>query len=373
MLEGMGAAGPSAGRWLAERRHLNASRRALALAALALYPDAPRVEGTPLLSGPGWVPEAPVDLGALALCWSDPPAPAVTGRERPPAYSESLAALDRPRLLENRPSYRLLEVDWAAPRLTFGPGRYFDVIDLCEAVAHELAARDLAGGCSLTPPHLPLRARIGDPFDLARRPVLPAMAALTLRRDRAADSATFVLHSRDASRVSSGGGLLQVLPVGMFQPSGDSPEDAANDFDLWRGMVRELSEELLDVPEHRSRPGAPIDYGAWPFHRELQAARARGAVRVWCLGLGIDPLTLAADLLFAVVIDAGVYDALIGPAATSNEEGAIVRSLDGGAGGGPGIPFARETIDEITSNRPMQPAGAALLRLAWRHRETLLG
>jgi hypothetical protein len=348
-------------RWRTVRRYLNAHRPELARTALALYPDAPRVEGTALLTHPGWMPPEPVDVAGVALTWTpEPPAPALTGSR--PSYADAVAALDRPRLFENRPTYRLLDVRWSStpPCLAFGPGRYFDVIDVCEAAAHELADVYLAG--ALAPERLPLRARIGDPLDLGRRPVLPAISALTLRRDPASGTASFVLHWRDPSRVASGGGMYQVMPVGMFQPAGEWPEDLTNDLDLWRSVARELSEEFLGAPEHRSAPGAPLDYGSWPFFRALEEGRGRGALRAWCLGVGVDPLTLATDVLMAVVMDAGDFDALIGPLAAANEEGRIVGM----------VPFDRPDVEEVTGSRPIQPAGAAVLRLAWRHRERLL-
>jgi hypothetical protein len=348
-------------RWRAVRRYLNAHRPELARAALALYPGIPRVEGTALLTDPSWMPPEPVDVAAVALTWTpDPPPPAVTGALS--AYADAVAALERPGLFEDRSTYRLLAARWSStpPVLAFGPGRYFDVIDVCEAAAHEFAAAHLAGRPAVDA--LPLRARIGDPLDLGRRPVLPAISALTLRRDPARGAASFVLHWRDPARVASGGGMYQVMPVGMFQPAGESPEDLANDLDLWRSVVRELSEEFLGAPEHRSAPGVPIDYQAWPFFRALEGGRARGAVRPWCLGIGVDPLTLAADILMAVVIDADVFDALIGPLAAANDEGRIADA----------VPFEGRSVEEATGSRPIQPAGAAVLRLAWRHRERIL-
>ena len=35
-----------------------------------------------------------------------------------------------------------------------------------------------------------------------------------------------------------------------------------------------------------------------------------GQIRVWCLGLGVDPLTYATDLLTVAVIDSDVFDEL---------------------------------------------------------------
>jgi hypothetical protein len=34
--------------------------------------------------------------------------------------------------------------------------------------------------------------------------------------------------------------------------------------------------------------------------------------------------------------------------------------------------IVQHSIDHVAGTQPMQPAGAALLRLAWRHREALL-
>ena len=40
-------------------------------------------------------------------------------------------------------------------------------------------------------------------------------------------------------------GLSHVVPAGVFQPSGIAPWNIAGDFDLWRNVLREFSEELL--------------------------------------------------------------------------------------------------------------------------------
>ena len=46
----------------------------------------------------------------------------------------------------------------------------------------------------------------------------------------------------------------------------------------------------------------PIDYEAWPFAARMAAARERGQVRAWCVGLGVDPLSDA----FTVEVLAGL-------------------------------------------------------------------
>jgi hypothetical protein len=368
--------------WRETRRFLNANRLLLTTTATELYPDVPRIEGTLLLSQPAWLPAAPLELGDVQLRWDAEAALAATsGREpeservrpfeadgrRYDTYAAAVAALDRPRLFENRRSYRLVGVDLATGRrLTFGDGRYFDVMNVAEAAAHEYAAQVRAGskpGWN----DLPLRSRLGGPFDLGRRPLMVAMSALTLRQDPTTGDARFVLHWRDPQRVATGGGLYQVIPVGVFQPTGEADADRANDFDLWRGLVREYSEEFLGAAERTGDTGGVLDYDAWPFYLAMCRARAEGQLRVRCFGIGIDPLTLVADILIAAVFDAAAFDQLLTGAVSTNEEGRVVTADDGR-----GVSFSSPAIEEFLHDKPMQPAGSAVLALAWKHRDQLL-
>jgi hypothetical protein len=368
-----------------------------------------------------------------------------------------MGALAPPRVFEDRPSYRLLAVapgpsGAALPagasgpsgasvragasgpsrgaaaagaagaragdgvRLAFGPGTYFGVVDVSEAVAHELAAatrtsiaapsatrspvaspsatrspvaspsatRSPIADPSGAPPtregvpvaapalaDLPRRSAIGDPLDLGRRVVVPAITALTLRRT-ADGRARFLLHGRDAAKVAHGGGLTQVAPVGVFQAAGSDPASQRLDLDLWRCLTREYSEELLGAPEHRG-DGGPLDHEGWPFARALAAARRTGTVRAHWLGLGVDPLSLVADLLVAVVVDAPAFDELFAGLVATNDEGDLVAG-DGTADGPSvtGFPFTAATVERLLVDEPMQAAGAAVLDLAWRHRASLL-
>ena len=378
----------------------------MALAALAagLYPDLPRVAGTDLLCWPGWLPPAPLDLADVALDWvSAPPLPAAdatgsavahvlprsgTGQAYP-TYAAAIGALDRPALFENRVCYRLLDADLRSPAtagragLRFGPARYFDAVNLGAAVAHELAARVFPGRSTFPGPgafpdpraaaepptlaDLPLRASVADPCALQRRSAITAVTTLTLRR--APDgTASFLLHWRDPARVNHAGGLYQVMPAGIFQPVSAAPAAWRHDFSLWRCMTREFSEELLGGSEEYPTRGGRLDYGNWAFHRELAAAREAGTLRVCCLGLGVDPLTLATDILTVAVFEAAVFDRVFGGLVAENAEGRVV-TQDGSAA----IPFTRASVHRFTGGgEPVQTAGQALLRLAWQHREALL-
>jgi hypothetical protein len=371
------------GEWRLVRAYLQEHRHELSASAAARYPAADRAEGTPLLTTPAWLPAAPLPLDAVQLsqltpvtagpgratpdpaAWDSALAAVLPDRaDGPPyrRYSAAVADLAAPAIFEDRRTYRLAGAELAGagsagPRgsLSFEPGTFFQGYDVGAAVAHEHAAAVLG-----VLAREDLRALVGDPRDLARRPANMAISTLTLRADGA--TATFPLHWRDPAKVGHAGGLYQVVPVGIFQAAEDGPASQAQDFDLWRGMIREFAEELLGTSEDYGPAGTAVDYRAWPFARQLNGARDGGAVRPWVLGLGIDPLTLATDLLTAVVIDAPVFDELFGAMVSSNAEGRIR----------PGLAFTAETVGRLTTREPMQAAGAALLRLAWRHRAFLL-
>jgi hypothetical protein len=385
-----GAVRRSQQEWLRARAYLNQHRHELGHAAAELYPRAWQVAGTKLLARPGWLPDAPVPLEQVTLSWTAGwPARDVDGTEPESAaarplrdgagrygcYAAALGALNRPGIFEDRACYRLLEASAApgAANLGFGEGRYFEVINVGEAVAHEYAAATLAGDDPARPPRLddlPLRALVGDPADLGRRAVMTAVCTLVLRADRDA-GASMILHWRDPARVASGGGLYQVAPVGIFQPSHDAEWNQANDFSLWHCIVRELAEELLGAGEDYHSDVAPIDYDRWPLQAGLAQARRAGRLRLYWLGLGADPLTLAADLLTVAVFDPDLFDATFSGLVAANDEGRILMH-DGGAGSGGDGAFDMTNVERYAGAEPMQPAGAALLRIAWQHRDTLL-
>src|SRR5437588_856407 len=362
--------------WLRVRSYLQVHRHALAVDAAGDYPDDRRMAGTPLLAAPEWQPAGPVPLHDIELEFSHPrgtpprtPASALSAPagvelpERPDgtryrSYSDAMRDLAAPAVFENRPTYRLIEADLTKARLAFTRGRYFDGVDTGEAAAHEYAATRLGGRDE----HRPAgpRARIADPCDLSRRPANLAITTLTLRFDAAAGRTSFLLHWRDPAKVGHAGGMYQVIPVGVFQLSGEASWHEREDFSLWRCMLREFDEELRGQPEEYG--AGPVDYDSWPFARHMAAALDRGQIRVWCLGLGVDPLTYATDLLTVAVIDSRVFDELFSQEPRGNAEGSVLAARE----------LAADVIDRIGTGEPVQAAAAAVLRLAWRHRDTLI-
>ena len=396
--------GESAERWRAVRGVLTTHRYELGRVAARLYPEVPRVASADLLCREEWVPAEPLRLDDLALHWDDAGPdrdgdpgnrdgagtrryaeasggvrPVRPDGERYGSYTEAVAALDRPELFENRPCYRLLDARLTTPAgLRLGETSYFAGTDLGHAVAHELAAAWERAGDAVRMSDLPLRSLAGDPCALPRREALIAVTTLTLRRD-AAGAASFVLHWRDPAKVNHGGGLYQVMPVGLFQPVTGAAAALRHDLSLWKSMAREYSEEFLGTSEDYQTSGGLLDYDGWPFYRRLTGAMRAGRLTVHCLGLGVDPLSFATDLLAIAVFDADLFDAEFAGLVARNAEGRVITG--GGSagipftgGGSAGIPFTADTVARLTDGRePFQAAGAALLRLAWEHRKHLLG
>jgi hypothetical protein len=347
--------------WERVRAYLERERHGLAVRAFARY-GRPGVGGAPLLGRPEWLVDAPVPLRELAVEHrSGVPFHGETGHggagvlpdETPHSrYSDVLADLAPPGTLWNQPTYRLLEAELdPGPRLVVGDGWYFDGLDTGAAAAHEFAAYELGELRALS-----LRDAIGDPTDLTRRPVNLAISALTLRHDRTTGTATMPLHRRDAAKVGHAGGMIHVIPAGVFQPLGPQPWQVAGGLSPWRSMLHEYAEELAGEP-------GPDAADHDPFGARMTAARDAGLVRPYVLGLGVDPLTFATDLLVAVVVEAGTYDELFGAAVTVNAEGTVL----------PAVPFTPAEVDRYATREPTQAAGAALLRLAQNHRGALLG
>ncbi|MFI6829053.1 hypothetical protein ACIBG5_18245 [Kribbella sp. NPDC050241] len=355
--------------WFAVRRHLVEHRYRLGLDASDEFPAAHHVAGTPLLAPGTWLPTTPIPLTSITLEF-DPDATftGVTGRE-PAArvqlplrhdgthygsYADTIADLAPPAVFEDRPTYRLIAADLTGPKpfLRLGRGTYFDSINTGEASAHEFTAQRLNPNAPT-----PLRSSIGAPWNPANRPTNIAISTLTIRRDVDSGESTFYLHWRDPAKVGHAGGLYQVVPSGIFQPSAAAPWNEQDDFSLWHNLTRELAEELAAHTEDYGSATAPIPYANWPFATHLTDALQAGTARAHCVGLGVDPLTFATDLLTVLSLDSTIFDTLFPDLPTTNPEGRLLTPQ----------PFTPEVINTFTHQNPTQPAGAALLQLAWSH------
>jgi hypothetical protein len=375
--------------WVHQRQLLNRNRAALTQIALSLYPESVRVGRTGFLMRPDWKLDHPIDLADVGIELVHPPSPVVTGRHeetlrvRPlcdtgkhyESYHRAMRDLNRPRLFENRICYRLQDASFSPGRanLSLGYMRYFDMIDVGEALAHELTitALDENGKPTRKPPsilwdELPFRKFAGDPFDLASYPLMFSISTLTIRRSRARN--TFVLLRRGVENVAVAGGMLSVMPTGVFQPASITPTHDAADFNLWHNMMREYSEEFLGNPEHDG-DGDPIDYENQEPFRSLNTARREGRIKVHYLGTGLDALNFVGDALTVAVFDAETFDDIFRDMVEVNEEGTIARdgkTLEN-------YIFEGTTIERLLATEAIAPSGAACLALALRNYQVLLG
>lgn len=377
--------------WRAQRRWLNKHRSELGRLAVDLYPAEQRIPRTPLIAPPGWLPGAPTELRSIRLSLDEAQhRRALDGSERESArvrplrvadarfdhYTSAIKHLDPPKLFESRPSYRLLGGSPAAGQLHFGLAAYFDKLDISEAVGHEITAVCMDDPAFLAVPgrrlrgRLPFRELIADPFDPFQRAIVPAITTLTIRLRRYPAEPSFLLHWRDPARVATAGGMYDVVPAGEFQPSSVALWDRDNDFDLWRNIVREYSEELLGTPEHDGSRSEPIDYANWPLYQFFEHGLGDGSVTAHVLGLGLDALTLAATILTVVVLDDDAFQEAFHAVVRYNDEGEIVGVGEDVADG---VPFTAASVDRMLASEPMASPGAACLSLAWQHRQALLG
>jgi hypothetical protein len=374
--------------WLRQRQLLNRNRAALTQIALSLYPESARLGRTGFLMRPEWKLDHPIDLADVGIELVHPPSPVVTGRHeetlrvRPlsdtgkpyESYHRAMRDLNRPRLFENRICYRLQDVSLSQgrPHLSLGYMRYFDMIDVGESLSHELslAALDRGGELTKKPPSilwddLPFRRFAGDPFDLTAYPLMFSISTLTIRRSRAGN--TFILLRRGTENVAIAGGMLSVMPTGVFQPASITPTHDSADFNLWHNMMREYSEEFLGNPEHDG-DGDPIDYENQEPFRSLNAARRDGRVKVHYLGTGVDALNFVGDALTVAVFDAETFDDIFRDIVDTNEEGTVVKdgkTLEN-------YVFDDATIKDLLATEAVAPSGAACLSIAISDREALV-
>ncbi|MFD0184943.1 transcriptional regulator [Streptomyces sp. NPDC059687] len=354
---------------------------------LTARPSLERIGRSSLLWEASMRPSTPVPLSSVSLTWQQTPSPVDNllvraGRhclpkeskwQRYQRYSTAMEALARPVLFDNRPSFRLLKADWRAqsrPQLTFSSAYYFDLIDQNEAVAHELAvATHKETGRPPTKRSLPMRQRLArDPLALTSRVVLPSVGTLTIRRTPDGQG-TFYLLYRDVGQVATGEGTYGPLPAGMVQPASLSPLAHRQDLDLWRTIMREYNEELLGAPEATGASGSEVDYTRPPYNL-LNAALADGSLRVWCFGMGLEPLNLAVCILTIAVFDADTFDSIFANAVDRNDEGIVITGPRTN-GTITGLPLTPDSVDDLPAGRVSSPA-AGLLQLALQHRDLLL-
>ncbi|MFD6329472.1 hypothetical protein ACFWGI_07855 [Streptomyces niveus] len=339
--------------------------------------------GVAAITKPGWILERPLEVDRIVLnLVAAPPDPPVdprrvlmrywplsnTGR-RYSRYHEAVSELDRPANWFDAACYRMVAVRPSATgsslSLDLAATRYWLGFDTTEALAHEAAhVYQRTKGAKISGP---FRRKLGDPFDFERRHCPVGFVTLTVRQD--GDDSTFFLMRR-GSKVATGVNMTAAVPSGEFQPSDDSPFSLRRDLDLWFAVMREYAEEFLGHDEVREHRGAPIDYDHEPPFDLMQAARRQGLMRLYFLGLGVEPLTWKAQLYTVCVFEGATFDRLFADMIQENAEGVLqLPSLHRGlAQPFQGWRFDEPTVRQYLDSLALSPSSRVALRLTWRHR-----
>ena len=359
-----------------ERRDLVSNRAELGLKAVQMYNESDVIPGTRCLAPEAWRFVPPVHIDAVTVELEGVPRsypisasaelhrllPFESKGRRFARYSGAIQADSelRPGLWWDAHSYDLCGFNYEADsvRFTVAPTTYFRTLDLCESLAHEFASHPER--VHQMGARLPLRRQLADPFDLTRRPSVPAFSVLTILRS-ADGAATFLMHARNPKMVGTGGDQRHVIPSGQFQPTSRYCPDDGSEADLWVLFMREFAEELLGVEEAGGDSGEKIDREAAPFS-ELASLKENGYLRLHILGVGLDPLTLWPDIMGAVVIDVDRSEHLLDRLSLRNDEGVVLSRFE----------FSEKEIEARCGDPAVHPIAGGVMALAWSQRRHLL-
>jgi hypothetical protein len=192
------------------------------------------------------------------------------------------------------------------------------------------------------------------------------LGILTLTIIRAGGGARFLMHARDGDQVVVGSKAMHVVPAGEFTPASVYLEANMDDFDIWRTIMREYAEELLDKEEAYGKEGAGLDYANRSPYRELNQARRVGKLTVQALGIGLDPLTWKPELFTVCVFDSNTFDSIFREVVKGTWEGKILRGADG-----KGLQFDADTVNRYADDPNTRRGAAVCLKQAWNHRISL--
>lgn len=344
--------------------------------------------GAPLLIGEGWVPENPLPLDQVGLrliqeneAFSETVKraryllPYDTSGTQFYTYADALQAVltteaktteKQPPRFENRQSYRLLRVHPSEFRLDLARGSYFDHQNTDEIVGYETARavwrEENAKLAYWFGRNERLRRWLGSPFDLRKRCVIPGVSTLTIRK--AGEDSRFFMHER--TRVALAQGTEHVTPAGEFQPSLPGEHLFESDCDLWKNIQREYHEEFLGAPESWDTGCSP-DYERDKPFAEFNDVYRSGGLKLWFLGIGLDPLTLKAEILTCAIWEHEAFDRVFEDILERNDEGTLLIGKDR-----KGITLTTKRLAAYRDSPRILSAGRACIELFMEHRVSLM-
>jgi hypothetical protein len=380
------------------RRYLKARRGALSEASIASQDKFQWDQHIPLLTKPGWIPSRPLPLAEVSVrlraakpeeqdaivkarlktlaYW-----PRGNDGHRLTRYSQAIVEHDTETRMEDRSCYRLIDVRFDSQsnpscELIFTQATYFDGIDTGESLAHEAALR--MSKKHKAPLSGPYRTWLADPFRLDARAALPGINTLTVCLSRGEPS--IYMHRRGFNAGVSMGGF-NVAPAGEFQPQIDDPTIWQSDLDILKNIIREYAEEFLGMDEAAGSGGVTIDYQNDRPYSDFYEAFLADKMKVFYLGIGLDPVSWKPEILTACVFEQAAFDRIFRDMVTDKiDQGTggvllVGRSRKGSRGPGRrfgGFPLLTPSAAPFLDPGQTLPAGVGCMALVRRWQSDIL-
>ena len=308
------------------------------------------------------------NLKSLEYLW-----PMTDNRSKILNYSDAVTRYDKPNLWWDSAGYRMTNIKVGEQfELVFRIGRYFALFDTLEALAFESAKADFSAQIlrknQINFESLKGRRIAGDPINLDQRCSYLGVATITLfGRD---GDYRFVMHQRDMRKVAVAEGLVTVVPAGEFEPSADSDTMIDKDFDIWKNIMREFNEELINPTEGSEQIKYQIDWEKDSPFKELNQLRNEGNIQVFFLGFIISPLNLKPIMMTTIVFSSGTFDKIVPVRKEKNEEGNLLWIVK--QQGYEGHKFDENGVKFFLSNPNLAPDHRACLIAAWNNRDKII-
>jgi hypothetical protein len=289
------------------------------------YASVPGVMHYPSVTRSQWLERQPVPLAEIdeeltsGLAWREELNPQLgkayldllEGR----TYSEFVGSVAPNVRQDDNFCYRLLEVTRTDNvHFTFGPTRYQNFVNTCEALTFEVGQWCFDHDPVRKAPRtngldLPARGPASDVFSFRKRSC--AVGICTVLILKKPNGHFFYLQNRDISptgpQLMEATGGFHVVPSGTFQPDTGEDENHSRDFSLTRSIMRELAEELLGIKEVRETIDASKDFMTHPRLKEYAVGLQNGSVRGYFLGITMHPPSAKPDLLTVLIVDTAKF------------------------------------------------------------------
>lgn len=321
----------------------------------------------PLFYREEWLPNTPVDLQNVRLSFLPDPEKRIElkvhtlpyhGATRISTYADAIEQFDRPTTFENNLHYRLIGIDQDHLSYSERKYNYFDKINFGEFLVYELAVNCLgkkSGRKSTNRKRLLQHLR--GPSDFV---IFSGICTLTMIFDGSV--LRIVMHKRGKKETAYAMGTYHVIPAGEFQPSCRALNAFGDDFNLWKSIMREYAEELLNMPEHDGNSMVQFNYETEPFI-SLERERQHGNIKVFYLGTALDTITFQAEIMTVAVFKKESFDRIFVKIIYENKEGQIINDAN---------EWGREfTITERDQyiNANTLPSAQAILNIAWDNQQ----